>query len=137
MTAKKSKSKKPYETTSKEEPLSADTEKILSALAYPIGIIALVLVIIAKDQNKFAKFHGFQALFWNIAFYILYVVISLLVIPLALSGLWTLSWLGSLITSVLWLAFVILSILFAVQAYQGKAFRVPLAYGFIPASAKL
>ena len=38
---------------------------IASALGYPIGIIALILIFMEKD-NKFVRFHAIQSLLWGL-----------------------------------------------------------------------
>ena len=128
----------PYQyAPSAEAPMSADTEKILSALAYPFGIFAIILLLISKPENKFGKFHGFQALFWWIGYIVVYILIVIILIPLTIANVWGLLWIGSTLRWLLWLVFLIMSIIYAIQAYEGKSFRVPIAYGFVPASARI
>ncbi len=117
--------------TVKDEPLSPDTEKILSALGYPIWVIALVLILIAKPENKFGKFHGYQGLFFGIAWWVVVVVLS------AFTRAPFIGWLFSVIGWFVGLGFFIVSIIYAVKAYQGKTFKVPVIYGFVPASSRM
>ena len=111
--------------TSAGEGLSEDASKILAALSYPIWLVALVTVLIAKPKDKYAKYHGYQGLFWGIAMFLVYVVLSI-------SLFWGAQGLLSL------LGFVILGIeiYFAVMAYQGKTFKIPVINPLIPASVK-
>jgi len=122
---------KPSQTTSQDDPLSPDTEKILAALGYPIWIISLILILIAKPENKFGKFHGYQGLFFGIAWWVVVVVISMFgMIP----------YLGFIFGIISWLVgvgFFVVSILYAVKAYQGKTFKVPVIYGLVPASSRM
>jgi uncharacterized membrane protein len=128
----------PVKTTTKssqDEPLSQDTEKILAALGYPIWIVSLILVLIAKPENKFGKFHGLQGLFWNIFAWIVMVVVSIVLIPLhyiPYAG-----WIFSGISYIIYIAFLVISIIFAVKAYQGKVFKIPVIYGIVPAKDRL
>ena len=105
--------------------LSEDASKILAALSYPIWIVALVTILIAKQKEKYAKYHGYQGLFWGIAMFLVYLVLS---IPFNI--LWRAQ--GSL----LGIAILGIEIYFAVLAYQGRTFKIPIIYNFIPASAK-
>src|ERR1043165_2591119 len=50
---------------------------VAAALGYPIGIIAIICLIMEKE-NRFVKFHALQSLLW-IALYIV-VVIALMIL---------------------------------------------------------
>lgn len=104
---------------------------LAAALGYPIGIIALILIFMEKD-NRFVKFHALQSIF----FYIMYVVVIIAYIiitsiitfvltqissALALIGL--LFW---LFTIVLVLAFLGALIFAAVKAYGNNWFKLPI-----------
>jgi len=128
-------------TTAGSEELSADTEKILSALAYPIGIIVpIILLAMAKEKNKFGKFHGFQALFWGITYVVIYILLEVILFPLVfMRSFWfavSMSWLVWLVGTLLWLAYLGLSIMFAIKAYQGQVFKIPMIGNFVPAKVR-
>ena len=38
---------------------------LAAALGYPIGIIALILIFIEKE-NKFVRFHAIQSIVWSL-----------------------------------------------------------------------
>lgn len=118
-------------TSSDDDALSPDTEKILAALSYPIWIIALVLILIAKPANKFGKFHGYQGLFYGIAWWVVVVVLNIL------SNIPFIGWLFSIVGWLAGLGFFVVSILYAVKAYNGKTFKVPVVYGLVPASSRM
>ena len=89
-------------------PAQSDTNKILAALGYPIWIIALIMILTEPGKkDPFVKYHAWQALFLNIAAFII--------------GMVTFG-IGSLI---IWL----ISIYYAIQAYNGNYFEVPVIYG--------
>jgi len=120
------------------EGLSEDTAKILATLSYLIPIISLVTILIAKPKDKYARYHGFQALFWYIGVSVIYVASLILTFIIGL-----LPYIGSLMTIlgyltgiVFWLAAYVFSIIFAIQAYQGKTFKIPLISSMIPADAR-
>jgi len=121
-----------------DEGLSPDTEKILAALSYPFWIAALVTILIAKPKNKYAKYHGFQGLFWGIAIVVVYIAFQIFINVLSYVPFlgWAISILLFLTAGVFWLLILVIDIIFAVQAYQGKAFKIPVIYGMIPADAK-
>ena len=121
-------------SNSSGEGFDENTSKILAALSYPIWIIALVVVLIAKPKDKYAKYHAYQGLFWGIAMLVVYIALSiffgiLMFIPY-------LRWIASSSITLLAIAILVMDIIFAVQAYQGKTFKIPVIYNFIPADVK-
>lgn len=105
------------------QPSSSDqSNRLLAALAYPIPIVlALIIVITDMQKDPFMKYHGWTALFWGIAWLIIRVALGILVsIPF-------LGWLLFILSApIFWLVWLILSIYYAVQAYNGKTFTIPV-----------
>jgi len=98
----------------------SDSNRLLAALSYPIWIIALVIVISEMKKDPFMRHHGWTALFWGIAWFVLYVALMILAnVPFVGWGL-------LILTPFLGIAWLILSIYYAVQAYNGKMFTIPL-----------
>lgn len=109
-----------------------------AALGYPIGIIALIVFIIEKE-NRFARFHALQSLLCHIAWVVIIIVVVILFTVLGLlialigasssAGGAIGSLLGLLITLV-WLAVIaayIGGLLFAAfKAYSGSWFKFPI-----------
>lgn len=109
-----------------------------AALGYPIGIIALILFIMEKE-NRFARFHALQSLLYHVAWaalvivlVILFVILSFLIALIsstssaggAVGGL-----IGILITLgwLLILAAYFGGLIFAaVKAYGGSRFKIPI-----------
>jgi uncharacterized membrane protein len=104
------------------EPASTDqSNRLLAALGYPIWIIALIIVITDMKKDPFMRIHGWTALFWGVAWLIIWVALQILLrIPF-------LGWLLFLFTApIFWLAGLALSIYFATQAYGGKIVNIPI-----------
>ena len=109
-----------------------------AALGYPIGIIALIMFIIEKE-NRFARFHALQSLLCHVAWVVIFIVMAvfftiLAVIIAALSSTSSaggaIGGLLGLLITLLWLAalaayFGIL-IYAAVKAYGGNWFKIPV-----------
>lgn len=95
--------------------------RLLAALAYPIWVIALIIVLTDMKKDAFMRLHGWTALFWAIAWVIIYVALTILAnVPF-------LGWLAALLFGpILWLAWLALSAYYAYQAYQGKSFTIPV-----------
>lgn len=105
-----------------EEPISAEPvfdvtsdDKLWAALGYPIGIIAIVMLLMEdKKVRPFIKFHAVQSIAVNVAFVILSTLISITVV-------------GAFCVPVLWLVFFY----WAYKAYQGEYFDIPVVTNFI------
>lgn len=95
--------------------------RLLAALGYPIWIIALIIVVSDMKKDPFMKHHGWTALFWGIAWLVIWFVLQVLAhIPL-------LGWLLVILAApIFWLIWLILSIFYAVQTYNGKTFTIPI-----------
>jgi uncharacterized membrane protein len=110
---------------------------VAAALGYPIGIVALISLIMEKENN-FVKFHAIQSLVFHVAIIILMIalwIISAIVVVgsaaasvAAESG--AVGGLAGMLISVLWLVFIVAYvgglILAAVKAYQGNLFKLPV-----------
>lgn len=99
----------------------SNENRLLAALGYPIWIIALIIVLTDMKKDPFMRNHGWTALFWAIAWLVIWTALQILShIPL-------LGWLVFLFTApVFWLAWLILSIYYAIQAYNGKVVSIPI-----------
>ena len=110
---------------------------LAAALGYPIGIIALISLIMEKE-NRFVKFHALQSLLLFAAALVvmiaLWVIGAILVVAgIAASAATNSGALGSLIGMLLglvWLVFAIAMIaaivMGAVKAYGGVEFKLPV-----------
>lgn len=121
--------------------LDDNTGRILSALSYPVWIVAIITIIMAKKENQYARYHGFQGLFWGIGFLVVswllnWVFRVVFMSSLGLGGLLFGGLLGSGLSSLIWLAGIILSVLFAVRAYKGQTFTIPLITNLMKAIVK-
>ncbi len=99
--------------------------RLLAALAYPIWIIALIIVVTDMKKDPFMRHYGWTALFWGIAWLVFWFALQIFLhIPF-------LGWLLFLLTAPLfWLVWLILSIYYAIQAYNGKTFSIPIVSDF-------
>ena len=111
---------------------------VAAALGYPIGIIAIICLIMEKE-NRFVKFHAWQAILLYIALVAVWIALVVLSIILGVIGiaasaagsaggalgsiiglLWTLVWLA------VFLGGFIAIIIGAVKAYGGNYFKLPI-----------
>lgn len=111
-------------TSSQDEQSGAFITYILTAI---FGIIGAVIGwAIFKDKGPFAKDQTTEALNWGITLFIVFVALQIIVVILAsISG--TLASIVSLLVLVVWLAHLALSIMGALKAKSGVAYRYPFA----------
>lgn len=99
---------------------------LAAALGYPIGLIAILMVIMEK-QNRFARFHALQSILMIVGWIVLYIVLMIVVVILAQISPY-LGFLG-LLLQLLWLGWILALIFCAYKAYQGEWFKLPVIGG--------
>jgi len=82
-----------------------------------LWVTGLVFYLIEKE-NKFVRFHAMQSIVVFGAFTVLWVVFGIL---------WMVPVLGVLLSTIAWIAGVVLWIILMVKAYQGEKFKLPVA----------
>lgn len=103
----------------------SNENRILAALGYPIWIIALVILLTDMKKNSFMRLHAVQALGYTIAWAVIYIGLSI-IMSLPGLGLWRLYFLAPLLQ----LAWLVIAIYYAYQAYQGQTFSIPIVSQF-------
>jgi uncharacterized membrane protein len=112
---------------------------VAAALGYPIGIIAIISLIMEKE-NRFVKFHALQAILIFAAYIVIWVAVAVITIILAAIGIAARAAggeaggaIGGIIGLLWWLVVVVILIallvgliMAAVKAYQGQMYRLPI-----------
>ncbi len=110
---------------------------IAAALGYPIGIIAIICLIMEKE-NRFVKFHALQSILLHVGFIVVAIALSVLGTILAIAGVAAsaatnsgafgglIGMLIGLVWLVLVLAYVGGLIFAAVKSYGGAEFKLPV-----------
>ncbi len=102
---------------------------VAAALGYPIGIIAIISLIMEKE-NRFVKFHAIQSIVYHVAALVIFVglviLITILSLMLAFARLGELSALLWLLYMVVFLAYLAGLIYAAVKSYGGAEFKLPI-----------
>ena len=89
----------------------SDQDKILAAISYPIGLVALVILLVEDLRVKpYLKYHAVQSL-----------AVSVIIVVLSLTGIL------SCISLVLWLV----TFYWAFKAFQGEYFEIPGLTNFL------
>jgi uncharacterized membrane protein len=110
---------------------------LAAALGYPIGIIAIICLVMEKE-NRFVKFHALQSILLHVAYVVGAIVLVILFMIFAVLGMAasvaTESGAGvglmGLLSTLIWFAFILAylgALIFtAVKAYGGVMFKLPV-----------
>lgn len=113
---------------------------VAAALGYPIGIIAIICLIMEKE-NRFVKFHALQSILLHVGFIVVAIAvwiigIILVIVGVAASAATNSGAFGGLLTmlfGLIWLAVIAAYIggliYAAVKAYGGNKFMLPVIGG--------
>jgi len=109
---------------------------ITALIGYLIGIVALILIFIEKD-NKFVRFHALQSVFWSLLMFVLIfaTIIVGMILTVAVSQVSSaLSGIIGLLVGLLYLALLLGMlgglIFAAIKAYGGNQFKLPVVGNF-------
>ena len=109
---------------------------ITAAIGYPIGIIALILIFIEKD-NKFVRFHAIQSILWGLAMTVAIfavMIVGMIIAFAAAAVSSTLAWIVGTILGLLYLVWFVGTvggmIYAAVKAYGNEMFKLPIVGDF-------
>jgi len=112
---------------------------VAAALGYPIGIIAIISLIIEKE-NRFVRFHAMQSLLLHVAWIVIAIVLVFLFFVLAIFGFaasaaggeagGAIGGIFSMLIGLIWMvviaAYIGGLIYAAVKAYGGNKFMLPV-----------
>jgi len=125
------------------EEITSD-EKLMSLLSHlsilipNIGVIApIVIWITQKDKSKFVRFNAIQAIFYQLAFFVLMmlfmftgIILMLISLPIFTASptaepgpLFFISMIFMFLYFPLWFFFAIYAVVAAVKSYKGRIFR--------------
>ena len=112
------------------------TSNVAGLLAYVLGLITGVVFLVLEPYNKdkFVRFHAFQSIFFNvlmIGFWIVWTILSMIVWAIGFRilgyGIGSLiSTIMSLVSLVVFLAFLITWVFLMFKAYNNQRFELPL-----------
>ena len=109
----------------------AMADNVASGLCYLVGLITgiIFLVLAPYNKNPVVRFHAFQSIFLNLAWFVIAFALNLF---LGIMHLWSLFFLSSLVG----LAFFVLWIVMLIQTFQGKTIVLPLIGPFAQQQAR-
>ena len=110
---------------------------LAAALGYPIGIIAIICLVMEKE-NRFVKFHALQSILLHVAFIVVAIVVWILGIILLVAGAAASAATNSgaaggligMLFGLVWLVVIVAYIggliFAAVNSYGGNMFKLPV-----------
>ena len=110
---------------------------LAAALGYPIGIIAIISLIMEKE-NRFVKFHALQSILLHVAMIVIMIAVWIIGVIIAIAGVaaaaatnsGALGGLAGMLFGLIWLVVIVAYlgglILAAVKSYQGVEFKLPV-----------
>jgi len=109
-------------------------KQILSAISYIFWPVAIVAFLI-DEKDKDLKYHGAQGLTFGLAVTAVYLVLMIPMMMIsyiiAFIGLGFMMYLIWMILNLLGLVALVIAILYAVKAYKGEKFKIPVIYGIM------
>ena len=97
-------------------------QKTASWFAYVLSIISAVILLVTEKEDKTVRTHAWQSLILGCVAAVAGIVLGILVLIPYIGILF------AIIDYLLWLAFVVVSILCIVKAAQGDIFKLPVIY---------
>lgn len=95
-------------------------DNVAGLLAYITIIPAIVFLLIEPyNRNRFIRFHAWQSIFFNIAWWILWICMHI-VLHMPLGFLTVLIW------PVVWLGGFIVWLILVIKANQGQMYKLPV-----------
>jgi len=110
---------------------------LAAALGYPIGIIAIICLIMEKE-NRFVKFHALQSILLHVGFIVVAIAVWIIGFILLIAGAAASAASGSgaaggligMLFGLIWLVVIVAYlgglIFAAVKAYGGAEFKLPV-----------
>lgn len=99
-----------------------DDEKMKGALAYVLGFITGIIVLLIAGDDKFLKFHAWQSIIGSIAIGVVLVIVDS-ILSISVIG----ACLAPLLSLLVWLYFLYAAYL----VYTGKDYQMPVVADFI------
>jgi uncharacterized membrane protein len=99
---------------------------LAGALAYVLGWVTGLIFYVIEDDDQFVRFHALQSILLSVAFFGIYVALTIVSIVLGVIGL---GFLLALLWPVVWLGGLAVWILSMYQAYNHRWYEFPVIGG--------
>lgn len=98
---------------------------VAGLLAYVLGFVTGIIFLLIEKDNKFVKFHAMQSILFSVAVFVINFIVGSLVFSAMLGGATGIGLLGLLSTG-LYIAYLVLWIMLMVKAYQNQEWELPI-----------
>jgi len=105
---------------------AVEQNNLYAALAYLLGLITGVLMLLVAPKDKFVKFHAMQSIVLSIALIALSIVLGIIMMPLTIMTLGMTAVLYWLVSWIIWLAAFVLWLFLMYKAYSGERYVLPV-----------
>ena len=111
-------------------------QKTASWFAYVISIISAIILLVTEKDNRTVREHAWQSLFLGCVIWGAYIVLAILAaIIAAFSGFLFYISAGfvffTIIYNILWIGWLVLTIICIIKATQNDMFKIPVIYGWV------
>lgn len=123
----------PTEGAAKPEAESSTglSANVAGLLCYVLGWITGIVFVVLEKKSKFVKFHAWQSIMTFGALFVVWLILSRMLIAIGSGNLfypnWGLIHAGIVLGWIIGLGMLALWIVLMLMAYQGKMWKVPLA----------
>ncbi len=128
----------PAKTTASSEPetsgIKADAQtssglepNLAALLAYLFGWIGGLIFYFIETKNKYIRFHALQSILLSVGLIAALMVLGVVTSVFSAMGLGLIMWpIAALLNGVIWIGFLVISIMLMVKAYQGEKWVLPI-----------
>ena len=105
-------------------------QKTASWFAYVLSWLSAVILLATEKDNKVVRQHAWQSLFLGIVIFAVYFLLMIL------SGMFLfiapfLIVLFSVLTTIAWIGWLVLTVICIIKATQNDMFEIPVIYGWV------
>lgn len=105
----------------------SNDSRLLAAIGYLIGVLAVILYFVRTD-DKYVRFHALQSFLLGVIVSV--VLMGLIIVSVILGFIPSIGWAIGIVLMLLWpillLGILIVYIVMAIWAYQGKKVKIPI-----------
>lgn len=102
-------------------------EKTASWFAYVLSIISAIILLATEKDNKKVRTHAWQSLILGCVYIVVLIVIGIIMGATMFGAIGLFIFLGW-ISNLLWIAWLVLTVICIVKATQGDIFKLPVIY---------
>ena len=107
-------------------------KKTASWFAYILSILSAVIVLVMEKQDKEVRTHAWQSLFLGCVYAVVAIVLGIINGILIAASPWTVLaggfWFMTLLSTLLWIAYLVVAVICIIKATQGSIFKLPVIY---------